>query len=195
MIRQLLLVLVLASATSSLARAQISIISCEPGTSGVIGCPCANPPSGLGRGCNNSLNTGGAALTATGTPLLSADNIQFNCTNIGTATATCSGSNTNVLCRLYEGTNPIVAGVTWGDGVLCCSGPFYILHQGLSTAGVFHWPIPGTTGVSTQAISLGDPLVVGATRHYFVAYRDMCASFCPGSIRQKSNSWSLTWGP
>jgi hypothetical protein len=195
MIRHLLLGLVLASATSSLARAQITIVSCEPGTSGVINCPCSNPPSGLGRGCNNSLNTGGAALSATGTPLLSADNIQFNCTGIGTATASCSGSNTNILCRLYEGTNPVVAGAVWGDGVICCSGPFYILNQALSTAGVFHWPVPGTTGVSTQAISLGDPLVVGATRFYFVAYRDMCASFCPGSVRQKSNSWTLTWGP
>ena len=183
---------VLASVAGSSASAQVS---CQPGTSGVITCPCSNNPSGLGRGCNNSLNTGGAALSATGTPSLSADNIQFNCTGIGTTTASCSGSNTNIISVLYEGSAPIATGVVWGDGVLCCSGPFYLLNAQISTAGVFHWPVPGTTGVSAKAISLGDPLVVGATRFYFVAYRDSCPLFCTSSVRQKSNSWTLTWLP
>src|SRR6185295_3131091 len=39
---------------------------CDPGVGGVIGCPCANPPAGSGLGCNNSSNTGGARLAATG---------------------------------------------------------------------------------------------------------------------------------
>ena len=101
MIRNLFLGLLVASVASSLANAQISVISCEPGTSGVIGCPCANPPAGLGRGCNNSLNTGGAALTATGTPLLSADNIQFNCTNI--VQTQLDQKVTEINCTLSEG--------------------------------------------------------------------------------------------
>jgi hypothetical protein len=171
------------------------IITCEPTLAGVIGCPCGNNPSGAGRGCNNSLNTGGAALTATGMNSLSADSVQFNCTGIGTKTVSCSGSNTNVLCRLYEGSTPISLGAWWGDGVICTGGPFYILNQALSVSGTYHWPIPGTTGVSSKAISLGDPIVVGSTRWYFVAYRDMCASFCPGSVRQKSNSYTIIWGP
>lgn len=170
-------------------------ISCQPGTSGVITCPCANNPSGPGRGCNNSLNTGGAALSATGSPSLSADNIQFNCTGIGTATPSCSGTNVNVISLLYEGTTPISAGVAWGDGVICTGGPFYLLNAQVSNGGIYHWPVPGTTGVSAMAISLGDPLSSGQTRHYFVAYRDSCPSFCTSSLRQKSNSWSLTWTP
>jgi len=192
MIRELsTCLLFLASITSSSASAQVS---CQPTTSGVIACPCGNNPSGSG-GCNNSLNTGGAVLTATGSPSLSADNIQFNCTGIGSATFSCSGSNTSLLSLLFEGSNPIANGVVWGDGVLCCSGPFYMLNAQVSSAGVYHWPVPGTTGVSLQALALGDPLVVGSTRFYFVAYRDNCPSFCPSSVRQKSNSWTLTWTP
>src|SRR5262249_36368541 len=33
---------------------------CDPGANGVIACPCANPPTGPRRGCNNSAATGGA---------------------------------------------------------------------------------------------------------------------------------------
>ena len=36
---------------------------CDPGVSGVSACPCANPPSGSGRGCDNSSLTGGATVT------------------------------------------------------------------------------------------------------------------------------------
>src|SRR5262249_39679097 len=37
---------------------------CDPAFAGVIGCPCANPPSESGRGCDNSAATGGATLSA-----------------------------------------------------------------------------------------------------------------------------------
>src|SRR5262249_54624899 len=30
---------------------------CDPGLAGVISCPCANPPSGRRRGCDNSAGT------------------------------------------------------------------------------------------------------------------------------------------
>ncbi len=171
------------------------IVVCEPGQSGVIVCPCGNTPSGLGRGCNNSLNTGGAMLTATGINSLSADSVQLNCTGIGTATASCSGSNTNIISVLFEGSTPIPNGIAWGDGVLCCGGPFFLLNAQIAAAGTYHFPIPGTTGLHQAAISAGDPLVVGSTRWYFVAYRDTCPSFCPTSVRQKSNSYMITWGP
>jgi len=39
---------------------------CDPGSGGVIACPCANPPAGPGRGCDNSSATGGAQLTSSG---------------------------------------------------------------------------------------------------------------------------------
>ena len=180
------------SIVASSASAQVT---CEPGQAGVVLCPCGNTPSGLGRGCNNSMNTGGASLTATGTASLSADNVQFNCTNIGTMGPSCSSANNSIASLLYEGTGSISTGVVWGDGVLCTSGPYYLLNVQLSNGGIYHWPVPGTTGVSAAAIAAGDPLVSGSTRYYFVAYRDSCPSFCTPAVRQKSNSYKFTWGP
>src|SRR5262249_1200788 len=92
-------------------------IVCEPGVGGVINCPCANNPSGLGRGCDNSLHTGGASLNATGTASLSADNVLFHVNFVGSTGPSCSGSNVNILTMIYEGTNTITS-VPWGDGVL-----------------------------------------------------------------------------
>jgi hypothetical protein len=169
-------------------------ITCEPGTSGVILCPCGNNPSGPGRGCNNSLNTGGAALNATGMASLSSDNVLFQAAFIGSTGATCSNPTTNIVSVLYEGTLPITS-VPWGDGVLCCGGTYYPLSVQVTNGGMMTFPVPGTTGVSMTAIAMGDALVVGSTRCYFVAYRDACPTFCTPSPRQKTNSYQLTWGP
>ena len=178
---------------SSPARAQGTIV-CVSGQFGVISCPCSNQPVG-NAGCNNSLNTGGAALTATGVNSLSNDSVQLNCTGIGTSGVNCNANNTNIICKLYEGVTPITNGVTWGDGVLCTGGPYYLLNAQISQSGVFHFPPPGTTGLSQAAIAAGDPLVAGLTRWYYVVYRDSCPSFCTGSLRQKSNSYQITWTP
>lgn len=170
-------------------------ITCEPGLSGVIACPCANNPSGPGRGCNNSLGTGGAALVATGNPSLSADSVVFWSSSIGTLGPSCSTPNQNVLCALYTGQSSITNGIVWGDGVLCCGANYFVLAIGQSTNGDFIWPPPGTSAVSSTAIGLGDPLVAGSTRCYFVAYRDTCPAFCPIAVRQKTNSYRITWLP
>jgi hypothetical protein len=158
------------------------IITCEPGTTGVIPCPCGNNPSGLGRGCNNGMAS------------LGNDNVLFQAAFIGSTGSTCSNPTTNVVSVLYEGTLPITS-VPWGDGVLCCGGSYYPLSIQVTNGGMMTFPVPGTTGVSMTAIALGDPLVVGSTRCYFVAYRDACPTFCTPSPRQKTNSYQLTWGP
>src|SRR6185295_16029024 len=51
--------------------------SCDPGVAGVRACPCSNPPSGPGRGCDNSSATGGAALSASGSASLANDTVVF----------------------------------------------------------------------------------------------------------------------
>lgn len=181
------------SLSAASARAQGTIV-CVSGTSGVITCPCTNQPVG-NAGCNNSLSTGGAALTATGNNSLSNDSVQLNCTGIGTAGVSCSGSNMNIVSILYEGSTPVPNGILWGDGVLCCGGPFYLLNAQLASGGVYHFPLPGTTGLHQAAIAAGDPLIAGMTRWYFVAYRDSCPSFCTPSLRQKSNSYQIFWNP
>src|ERR1044071_3952134 len=50
---------------------------CHPGQSGVISCPCANPPIAIGRGCDNSAATGGASLYWSGNASLGNDTLVF----------------------------------------------------------------------------------------------------------------------
>jgi hypothetical protein len=169
-------------------------VTCEPNTSAVIPCPCGNNPSGPGRGCNNSLNTGGAALNATGTASLSADTVVFQAAFIGSTGVSCSNPTTSVVSILYEGT-VMIAPIPWGDGVLCCGGTYYTLATQLTNGGMMQFPVTGAASVSGTAISQGDALVAGSTRCYFVAYRDACPTFCTPSPRQKTNSYQITWGP
>lgn len=182
-------------AAIALDTASSAQVACEPGVGSVPVCPCGNNPSGSVRGCNNSGSTGGARLIATGTPSLSSDNVLFQASFIGSNGPTCSTFSNNILSVLYAGTAPMTGGIPWNDGVLCCGGTLFVLSTQVSNGGLITYPLPGTTGVSVTHALVGDPLGVGTTRCYFVAYRDMCPTFCTPGFRQKTNSWQLTWGP
>jgi hypothetical protein len=80
---------------------------CEPGSGGVISCPCSNPPAGTERGCDNSAGSGGASLVASGNTQLSADGLAF----------TTSDENAFGARRPVETFLP--AGVVYGQGVRC----------------------------------------------------------------------------
>jgi hypothetical protein len=181
------------AAVGSTAGAQVA---CEPGISGVMSCPCANSPSGLIRGCNNSLNTGGARMVASGSPSISNDQLGISSLDFGSSGPTCSGIVLNPLCVLYQGTTGIATGQQFGDGVLCTGGNVILLSAKPATNGTFRYPeAPTDPSISVLSASLGDPLSSGSIRHYFVAYRDNCPSFCVPSFRNKSNSWVVTWVP
>jgi hypothetical protein len=171
-------------------------VTCEPGVGGVIPCPCANNPSGLNRGCDNSLATGGAGMTGTGTASLSADTLSITSAGIGSTGPSCSATVLNPLSVLYQGTTPSASGTPFGDGVLCCGGTVLLLNAKPATVGTYRYP-EFTTDPSISSVSagLGDVLSVGATRCYFVAYRDSCPSFCVPSFRNKTNSFLVTWTP
>jgi len=184
---------VLFAAASSIASAQVF---CEPGTGGVINCPCGNNPSGLIRGCNNSLNTGGARMAAGGNPSVSNDQLAISSLDFGTSGPTCSATIVNPLCVLYQGNTTIAGGIPFGDGVICCGGNVLLLNAKPATNGTYRYPEFMTDpSISALSASLGDPLSAGFVRCYFVAYRDSCPSFCVPSLRQKSNSWLVTWVP
>jgi hypothetical protein len=182
----------LLAATSSIASAQVA---CEPGVGGVLVCPCANNPSGLIRGCNNSLNTGGARMVAAGNPSISNDQLAISSLDFGSSGPTCSGTVLNPLCVLYQGTTQNL-GQPFGDGVLCCGGNVILMSAKNATNGTFRYPeFPTDPNIHLLSASLGDPLSSGSVRCYFVAYRDNCPSFCVASFRNKSNSWVVTWVP
>ncbi len=92
---------------------------CDPGSRGVIACPCSNPPSGPGRGCDNSSGTGGASLSSSGVASLSADTLVF----------TTSGEKPTAPSIVAQGDAILSSGVVFGQGVSCVAGSLERLCQ------------------------------------------------------------------
>ena len=166
---------------------------CDPGVAGVAGCPCSNPPSGSGRGCDNSANTGGASLQTAGDPDLSADTLSF----------TTSGQIPATLSILVQGDALAASGQVYGRGVRCAGGVLRTLYAKTAAGGGITAPDSGAGDptVSARSAALGDTLAGGQTRWYFVAYRDPIA-FCPAPFamagKQTFNAtqtWRILWRP
>jgi hypothetical protein len=190
---RLALVVSLLAATAPASGAQVF---CEPGVSGVMVCPCANNPSGPIRGCDNSLGTGGAGMIGIGTASISADTFGVTSIGFGTSGPACSGTIVNPLCAFYQGNTVIGGGAPFGDGVICCGGSVLLINAKPATNGTFRYPEAATDpSISSISASLGDVLSAGSTRCYFVGYRDSCPSFCTPSLRNKTNSFLVTWLP
>jgi Tol biopolymer transport system component len=134
---------------------------CDPGTAGVPACPCANPPSGLGRGCDNSAATGGASISASGIAYVSIDSLVF----------TTSGELPTASSILVQG-NVQIAGVVFGQGVRCAGGSLERLYTKTAVAGSITAPEPGDATVSARSAQLGDVISAGQSRWYLVYYRD-----------------------
>jgi hypothetical protein len=147
---------------------------CDPGVAGVAACPCANPPSGAGRGCDNSSATGGAILTATGGAFLSEDTLAF----------TTSGERATAASFLLEGTSSLAGGAVYGQGVRCLTGELHRLYHASAVLGSITVPdvLAGDPPVSIRAAILGRPISAGESRWYLVAYRDpIVLGGCPAS--------------
>lgn len=148
-------------------------------------CPCANS-GGLGRGCNNSANTGGAVLGATGSPSLSTD----------TLVLVCAGELPSALSIPSQGTL-VIDPVFFGDGLRCVGGSLKRLYTKSAVGGVVTVPQPGDPSISARSATLGDPIPLGASRFYYTYYRDPSASFCPdppGKTWNISSSLAVVWG-
>ena len=150
-------------------------VVCEPGSGGVASCPCGNPPSGAGRGCDNSSGTGGAALTASGGTYLSSDSLVF----------TTSGEKPSALSIVMQGSSVISSGVVYGQGVRCVGGPLIRrLFIEVAVAGSMSAPgfSAGDPTVSARSAAKGDVIQAGQSRWYLVYYRDATVlGGCPAS--------------
>jgi hypothetical protein len=137
---------------------------CEPGVGGTAVCPCANPPAGPDRGCDNSSATGGARLSATGIAYLSQDSLVF-------ATR---GETGSALSVLLQGDARIPNGVLEGQGVRCAGGSTLRLYVKHASAGSIRAPdFPnGEATVSARSAALGSVIQPGESRWYLVLYRD-----------------------
>jgi hypothetical protein len=146
-------------------------------------CPCGNSGQ-FGNGCNNSLASGGARLTATGTA--HPDTIVFSSAGELTSTATV----------FVQADASLPFAVPFGDGLTCLSGNLHNLGVKSASAGTATYPESGDPSVSARSAALGDPLVPGSTRYYQAVYRDPVASYCSipqGDMWNASGALIITW--
>ena len=164
-------------------------ILCEPGTGGIVGCPCSNAPSGPGRGCDNSAATGGATLSASGATCLSSDSLVF----------TTSGERPTALSVVFQGTTSIPAGLVYGQGIRCTGGALKRLYSKNAMSGSITAPNfeAGEPTVSARSAAKGDVIPPGGARRYFVAYRDpFVLGGCPStSTFNVTTTGQVIWSP
>ncbi len=162
--------------TITVLRRRFDRLSCS---SSNTACPCGNGGLG-GNGCNNSFNTGGAGLTATGVASVTIDTLRIRASGLPPVTS----------CLLFQGTAGPTGGVqVFGDGLRCVAGTVIRLGINPSSGGVAEWPRAGDPGLSTAGV-----IPANATRLYQVWYRN-AANFCTASTFNLSNSILVKWFP
>jgi hypothetical protein len=146
-------------------------------------CPCSNAGA-PGHGCNNSIGSGGAILSATGQ------------TSPDTLALTSSGELPTALSIVLQGTDTTQFVQAFGDGLRCIGGHLLRLFVKNAQNGSVTAPSAGDPSISVRAAQLGDVIASGSVRYYQVYYRDPNASFCPspaGSTFNVSNGMRVVW--
>jgi Tol biopolymer transport system component len=163
--------------------------SCDAGMLGTLACPCSNPPSAPGHGCDNSSATGGAVLSASGVAYLSLDRLVF----------TSSGETPSATSILMQGDLEIRTGLVFGQGVRCTGGTLKRLFVKTAAGGSMHAPEfdAGDASVSTRSAALGQPIGAGESRGYFVYYRDSTVlGGCPAAATfNATQTGRVAWWP
>jgi hypothetical protein len=138
-------------------------------------CPCGNSGA-AGNGCENSNATGGAKLTGTGVPSITAD----------TLVLTTTGAPANSPCLYFQGTIG-GAGVVFNDGLQCAGGNTIRLGTKISVAGTSSYPS------GSPAIHVKGADAPGDVRFYQGLYRDV-APYCTAAPANETNGVTVTWG-
>lgn len=126
-------------------------------------CPCANPPSAFGRGCNNSQSTGGGKLSLFGVSSLSTDTLNLFGSQL----------KANALSVFNQGNAVLAASLPFGQGLRCVGGSIKRLYTTIAlSGGTASVPQSGDPNVHTRSAALGDFINAGTTRSYYVYYRD-----------------------
>jgi hypothetical protein len=157
---------------------------CHPGLDGTISCPCANPPTAAGSGCDNGV-TGGATLTCTGTASLFLDSMVM----------TSSDELATALSIFNQGTT--TTNVAFGQGVRCAGGSLKRLYTKVASGGTASAPGGGDVNVHTRSSQLGDVIAAGSTRYYYVYYRQpLVLGGCAATATFNSTQTVATiWAP
>jgi hypothetical protein len=145
-------------------------------------CPCGNSGN-PGRGCENSLGTGGGLLSWSGTPSVSADDFEIDG----------SGMSTSGSVLYFQGTvaTNTALGVTFGDGLRCVGGSVKRLGTRQNSGGASGYGAPlGDTPISVKGVIPAS----GGTFFYQAWYRN-AGAFCTASSFNLTNGVAATWIP
>ena len=137
-------------------------------------CPCWNNGE-MGRGCENSNWTGGARLSASGTP------------NPDTLVLHASDMLPSVSALAIQGSALLYEPVNFGDGLRCIGGTLRRMYVGQAVGSALDFPGPTDPSISQRSAALGDPLLPGTVRTYQVVYRDPDPLFCT-----QGGAWNVT---
>lgn len=154
-----------------------------PGDATLAHCPCDNFGQS-GRGCDNSIGTGGALLTASGN------------VNPDTLVLTSNYELPSALSIFLQGNAVTQYVQPFGDGLRCIGGQLLRLYVKNAQNGAAVAPRLGDPSISVRSAALGDPIPPGSLRFYQVYYRDPNLSFCAGPTGgtfNVSNGMRVVW--
>jgi hypothetical protein len=160
-----------------------SVESFCPGDATLAACPCQNSGQ-AGRGCDNSLATGGAQLVMSGT------------TSPDTLVMTSQYELPSALSIFLQGNAESQLVQPFGDGLRCVGGQLLRLYVKSAHNGTAIAPRVGDPSITARAAALGDQIAPGAHRYYQVYYRDPNPSFCAapaGGTFNVSNGVRVVW--
>lgn len=153
------------------------------GDGSAVACPCGNNGA-AGHGCNNSANTGGAVLSASGANSVSGDSIVL----------TSSGELPNALTIFISG--PIaIPHRNFGDGLRCTGGHLRRLYVKNAVGGVAMAPVGGDPSITARMAGFGVPIQAGETHLYQAYYRDPIEIFCFETRFNISSGLQILWAP
>lgn len=157
------------------------------GDGSTTACPCANPSSGTGRGCNNSAATGGAKLVAAGSASLANDAVLLMSSDQ-------RPTGTSVV---LQGTSSNASALVFGQGLRCVTGSLTRLYTKSAVGGAITAPQAGDLSISARSAAAGDTIGPAQHRFYMVYYRDPTVlGGCPAeSTFNGTNAVDVTWSP
>ncbi len=149
------------------------------GDGSATACPCGNAsPIGARAGCMHSLGYGGT-LRVHGRAQITDDTLVLE-------GASMPGSSA-VLYFQAEGLSNGGAGVTFGDGIKCVSGPFVRFGTKSNVGGASHFPEATDSSISTKG-----HITSAGTRHYQARFRN-AASFCTSDTFNYTSGVTVVW--
>jgi hypothetical protein len=140
-------------------------------------CPCHWIWTPAAGGCRNSFDKQ-STLHSEGSPTLSADTLRMNAVQLPPATT----------ALLSQGTASTQ--VLFGDGLRCVGGTRIRMGAQQAVNGAASWPAPGDVPLSVR----GEIPAAGATRYYYVFYRDL-GNYCSSGFFNLSDAQQITWTP